>query len=79
MQALLNDPPTAGPADTALAWRDWREITVSELVKTEELRWVQLDTAVESATSVRLQMNYHEEYASDKYDSFSSILVHLPS
>ena len=77
MQALLNDPPTAGSADAAFAGRDWREITVSELVKSEDLRWVEVDTGVETATSVRIHVHYHTDYGSDMNASFSSIPVHL--
>lgn len=79
VQALLNDPPTAGSADAAFAGRDWREITVSELVKSGDLRWVEVDTGVETATSVRMQVHYHMEYGSDVYNSSLSIPVRLLS
>lgn len=79
MQALLNDPPTAGAADAAFAGRDWREITVRELVNSEDLRWVEVDTGVETATSVRIQVHYRLGRDSDNYGSFLSILVHLLS
>lgn len=77
MQALLNDPPTAGTADAAFAGRDWREITVIELVKSEDVRWVEVDTGVEAATSVRDQVHHDIEAGSDLFASFSSVLVHL--
>lgn len=79
MQALLNDPPTAGAADAAFAGRDWREITVRELVKSEDVRWVEVDTGVEAATSVRDQVHHDVEADSDLFASFSSVLVHLLS
>ena len=52
MQELLNNPPTAGTADPAFAGRDWRTITVDELVNQDDLRFVELDTGVEAATNV---------------------------
>ncbi|MCJ1226343.1 cell separation during budding [Toensbergia leucococca] len=52
MQELLNNPPTAGTADPAFAGRDWRTITVDELVNQDDLRFVELDTGVEAATNL---------------------------
>lgn len=50
---LLNNPPTAGSADPNFAGRDWQHIAVGELVRPEDLRWVEVDTGVEDATNVR--------------------------
>lgn len=55
MQELLNNPPTAGSADPAFAGRDWQHISVGELVNSNDLRFVELDTSVEAATNV----SYH--------------------
>lgn len=55
IQELLDNPPTAGSADPTFAGRDWRGITIGELVNPDDLRFVELDTGVEAATNVRLQ------------------------
>ena len=49
---LMNNPPTAGSADPRFAGRDWQHIAVGELVRPEDLRWVEVDTGVEDATNV---------------------------
>ena len=49
---LMNNPPTAGSADPRFAGRDWQHIGVGELVHSEDLRWVEVDTGVEDATNV---------------------------
>ena len=49
---LLNNPPTAGSADPKFTGRDWQHIAVGELVRPEDLRWVEVDTGVEDATNV---------------------------
>lgn len=49
---LMNNPPTAGSADPKFAGRDWQHIAVGELVRPEDLRWVEVDTGVEDATNV---------------------------
>lgn len=58
MQDLLNNPPTAGSADPAFAGRDWQTINVGELINPEDLRFVELDTGVEVATNVELQIPF---------------------
>ncbi|KAL9123638.1 MAG: hypothetical protein Q9217_006948, partial [Psora testacea] len=52
IQELLNNPPTAGQADPKFAGRDWQHIAVGELVDAEDVRFVELDTAVEDATNL---------------------------
>ena len=49
---LMNNPPTAGTADPRFAGRDWQHIAVGELVRPEDVRWVEVDTGVEDATNV---------------------------
>ena len=39
-------------ADPRFAGRDWREVTVGELVPADELHWAEMDTSVEQATKV---------------------------
>ena len=62
VQELYNHPSTAGVADPAFAGRDWRTITVDELVNPEDVRFVEIDTGIEAATNVRysqLQPPHH--------------------
>ena len=49
---LMSYPPTAGSSDPRFAGRDWQHIAVGELVRPEDLRWVEVDTGVEDATNV---------------------------
>ena len=56
IQELLNNPPTSGHADPRFAGRDWQHISVGELIDPEDLRFVELDTGVEDATNVYLNM-----------------------
>jgi hypothetical protein len=52
VQELLNHPPAARTGDPKFAGRDWRSIRVGELVIKEEVRWAELDTDVQTATTV---------------------------
>lgn len=52
VQDLLNNPPKAGAADPAFTGRDWHTIAVGELVKEEDVRFVEVDTGIEEATKV---------------------------
>lgn len=52
IRELVINPPTAGSADPKFAGRDWQHIGVGELVHSEDLRWVEVDTGVEDATNV---------------------------
>lgn len=51
VQELIDNPP-ARNADPAFTGRDWRSISIAELVSPEELRFVEVDTGVEAATNV---------------------------
>jgi hypothetical protein len=53
VQELLNHPPAARTGDPRFAGRDWRQIHIGELVQKSDVRWAELDTAVETATHVR--------------------------
>ncbi|MCJ1477065.1 cell separation during budding [Lambiella insularis] len=52
VQDLLNNPPKSGAEDPAFAGRDWRDITVGELVDSGEVRFVEIDTGIEDATNL---------------------------
>jgi hypothetical protein len=53
VQDLLNHPPSANKHhNPRFAGRDWREITVGELVSESDVRWVDMDSTVEDATMV---------------------------
>ncbi|KAL2072111.1 hypothetical protein VTL71DRAFT_11454 [Oculimacula yallundae] len=56
IQELLNHPTTSKTADPRFAGRDWRQIRVGELVNKEEVRWAQLDTGVEQATKLLIEL-----------------------
>ncbi|KAL5323513.1 hypothetical protein ACEPPN_008050 [Leptodophora sp. 'Broadleaf-Isolate-01'] len=56
VQELLNHPPVAKTVDPRFAGRDWRQIRVGELVNKEEVRWAQLDTGVEQATKLLIEL-----------------------
>lgn len=49
----MNHPPTNKQANPKFAGRDWRDITVGELVSSDDICWIELDSSVEEATIVR--------------------------
>jgi hypothetical protein len=51
---LIDNPPVRSPADPAFSGRDWRQISIGELAKPEDLRFVEVDTGIEEATNVRI-------------------------
>jgi hypothetical protein len=51
VQELIDNPPVRN--DPVFAGRDWRSVTIAELVSPEDLRFVEIDTGVEAATNVR--------------------------
>lgn len=53
IQDLIDNPPARSNPDPAFAGRDWRSISVAELVSPEDLKFVEIDTGVEAATNVR--------------------------
>jgi hypothetical protein len=55
IQSLIDNPPPPKSTDPAFVGRDWREISIGELVKPDELRFVELDTGIEDATNVGIQ------------------------
>lgn len=52
LQSLIDNPPPPKPSDPAFVGRDWREISIGELVKPSDLQFVELDTGIEEATNV---------------------------
>lgn len=52
VQDLIDNPPAQKSADTSFSGRDWRSISIAELVTPEDLKFVELDTGVEAATNV---------------------------
>lgn len=53
VQELLNNPPSANRhLNPKFANREWREITIGELVSPSDVRWVEMDSSVEEATIV---------------------------
>lgn len=53
LQSLIDNPPPPKAVDSAFVGRDWREISIGELVSPEDLHFVELDTGIEEATTVR--------------------------
>ncbi|KAF2144479.1 uncharacterized protein K452DRAFT_222817, partial [Aplosporella prunicola CBS 121167] len=52
LQELLSNPPVKTPANNPFAGRDWRTIKVGEVIETDLVRFVEIDTSVEEATNV---------------------------
>ncbi|KAJ5172114.1 hypothetical protein N7492_004707 [Penicillium capsulatum] len=52
LQSLIDNPPPPKNADPAFAGRDWRQISIGELVSPEDLHFVELDTGIEEATNL---------------------------
>jgi len=51
VQELMNNPPSANKHfNPKFANRDWRDITIGELVSPSDVRWVEMDSSVEQAT-----------------------------
>lgn len=51
VQELIDNPPHRAP-DPQFAGRDWTTVKVGELTSSEDLKFVDTDTAVETATNV---------------------------
>lgn len=52
IQSLIDNPPSRNASNPAFEGRDWREISIGELVSPEDLHFVEVDTGVEDATNV---------------------------
>lgn len=53
IQSLIDNPPAPHNVNSAFLGRDWREISIGELVSEDDLKFVELDTGIEEATNVR--------------------------
>lgn len=52
IQNLIDNPPTRNASNPAFEGRDWRQISIGELVSPEDLHFVDVNTGVEDATNV---------------------------
>lgn len=52
VQSLIDNPPARHHANPAFAGRDWRQISIGELVSPDDLKFVEIDTGIEEATNV---------------------------
>ncbi|KAJ5364235.1 Protein sds23 [Penicillium cataractarum] len=52
IQSLIDNPPPPKNVDPAFIGRDWREISIGELVSPGDLQFVELDTGIEEATNI---------------------------
>ncbi|KAA8644744.1 cell separation during budding [Aspergillus tanneri] len=52
IQSLIDNPPAPNNANPAFVGRDWREISIGELVSPDDLKFVEVDTGIEQATNV---------------------------
>ncbi|KAB8257199.1 hypothetical protein BDV32DRAFT_86597 [Aspergillus pseudonomiae] len=52
IQSLIDNPPAPNHVNPAFVGRDWREISIGELVSPTDLRFVEIDTGIEDATNV---------------------------
>ena len=52
IQSLIDNPPAPNNANPKFAGRDWRHISVGELVSPDDLKFVEADTGIEEATNV---------------------------
>ncbi|KAJ5384808.1 Major facilitator superfamily domain general substrate transporter [Penicillium concentricum] len=52
IQSLIDNPPPPKNSDPAFIGRDWREISIGELVSPDDLKFVELDTGIEEATNI---------------------------
>lgn len=52
VQDLLSFPQSQNPADSRFSGRDWRDVTIGELVSVGDVKWATMDTSVENATMV---------------------------
>ncbi|KAL4930675.1 uncharacterized protein BDV17DRAFT_297551 [Aspergillus undulatus] len=52
IQSLIDNPPAPHNVNPAFVGRDWREISIGELVSEEDLKFVEVDTGIEEATNV---------------------------
>ncbi|ETN45291.1 uncharacterized protein HMPREF1541_09122 [Cyphellophora europaea CBS 101466] len=52
VQELIDNPPSRNAPDPRFAGRDWRTVKIQELTSPEDLKFVETDTPVETATNL---------------------------
>lgn len=52
IQDLINNPPVARKDESRFAGRDWRSITLGEIIVAGQVRFVEADSSIEAATKV---------------------------
>lgn len=52
LQDLVNHPPPNKQPNPRFTGRDWRDVSIGELVSHDDVRWATMDTSVEEATMV---------------------------
>lgn len=57
IQSLIDNPPPPKATDPAFVGRDWRHISIGELVSPAELKFVELGTGIEEATNVSTSLD----------------------
>ncbi|KAF4591474.1 CBS domain containing protein [Ophiocordyceps camponoti-floridani] len=56
VQELLNHPPSGNRhANPKFSGREWRDITIGEIVSIDDVKWVEMDSSVEEATMTLLK------------------------
>jgi hypothetical protein len=74
LQELLNNPPSKG-GDVKFQNRDWKTIHLGELVDSSLVRFVEYDTSVEDATSVRALNVYDSRTVTHMYRYWSNMAL----
>jgi CBS domain-containing protein len=54
---LIDNPPVPNDPDPKFAGRDWRHISIGELVSPDDLKFVEVDTGIEEATDALIDSN----------------------
>ncbi|KAL2860895.1 CBS domain-containing protein [Aspergillus lucknowensis] len=52
IQSLIDHPPAPNHINPAFIDRDWREISIGELVSPDDLKFVEVNTGIEEATNI---------------------------
>ncbi|KKK22347.1 CBS domain protein [Aspergillus rambellii] len=55
IQSLIDNPPAPNNVNPAFVGRDWREISIGELVSPDDLKFVEIDTGIETATNLLIE------------------------
>jgi hypothetical protein len=64
VQELIDNPPARN--DPVFADRDWRTVSIAELVSPDDLRFVEIDTGVEAATNVSIVLRAQTDLITDR-------------